>query len=98
MPTQQVITLVLIAVAVVFVIAVYVHNRNRKYTDASLKKACEEFLTDLPDHSLTRKAFLNALKRNYNVGPKEALFLLGHAKKKGFITVDGDRVKLAETI
>ncbi|MDD6552074.1 MAG: hypothetical protein PUF37_00605 [Prevotellaceae bacterium] len=97
MPAQQIITLVLIVVAIAFVVAIYLHNRHKRYTDANLKKACEEFLADLPDQSLTRKAFIDALKRNYNVGLKEALYLLGHAKKKGFVITDGDRVRLADT-
>ena len=41
-----------------------------------------------PDHIMLRADFVKALRDHYNCPNKEALWLLGRAKEKGFVKYD----------
>ena len=84
-------TIVILAVVIICLALVGLnrfHHRQHHYNEEDLRQAVKNILSLQPDHILPRADFTKALRYHYNCDNKEALWLLGRAKEKGFIKYD----------
>lgn len=85
---------IIIAIAVVgalaIVISVYLHKKHVHYHEDDLKQTIDEFFDKLGDDSTSERAIWQAIQKKYNCSRKDTLYLVGLARKRGFIKqVDG---------
>jgi hypothetical protein len=84
-------TIVILAVVIICLILVGLnryHHRQHHFNEEDLRQAVKDILSLQPDHILPRADFTKALRDHYNCDNKEALWLLGRAKEKGFVKYD----------
>lgn len=84
-------TIVILAVVIICLVLVGLnryHHRQHHYNEEDLRQAVKDILSLQPDHILPRADFTKALRDHYNCDNKEALWLLGRAKEKGFVKYD----------
>ena len=84
-------TIVILAVVIICLALVGLnrfHHRQHHYNEEDLRQAVKNILSLQPDHILPRADFTKALRDHYNRDNKEALWLLGRAKEKGFVKYD----------
>lgn len=84
-------TIVILAVVIICLALVGLnrfHHRQHHYNEEDLRQAVKNILSLQPDHILPRADFTKALRDHYNYDNKEALWLLGRAKEKGFVKYD----------
>ena len=84
-------TLVVLAVVIICLVLVGVnryHHRQHHFNADNLRQVVKNILSLQPDHIMQRADCLKALRDPYNCQSKEALWLLGRAKEKGFVKYD----------
>lgn len=85
---------IIIAIGVVgvltIVVSVYLHKKHIHYHEDDLKQAINEYFDKLGEDTVSERAIWQMIQKRYNCSRKDTLYLVGLARKRGFITqVDG---------
>lgn len=85
---------IIIAIGVVgvlaIVVSVYLHKKHIHYHEDGLKQAINEYFDKLGEDTVSERAIWQMIQKRYNCSRKDTLYLVGLARKRGFITqVDG---------
>lgn len=85
--------IVIIAIIVAIIIASYLHKRHKEYRMSDIEKAVR---SAFPDHvvEIEKKALGNAIKRHFHCSSKEAHYIIGVARRKKLIDMEGPIIKL----
>lgn len=91
-------TVIIIVAVIVLCVALVAYNhhsnKNRRFHVEGLGAAVKEILSNQPGGHMKREEFLRALRAKYNCSPKEALYLLGYARKHNLVHQDAQYVTL----
>lgn len=90
------ITILLIAACLGLVVYNFLHKKHIHYNADELKKAVGRIFDDSHSHTVSKKKFLESLKNQYSCTQKDALYLLGMARKLHFVTMTDKEVELVE--
>lgn len=88
MKTTTIVILAVVIICLVLVVANRYHHRQHYFNTEDLHQVVKNILGLQPDHIMPRADFTKALRDHYNCAHKEALWLLGRAKEKGFVKYD----------
>ncbi len=92
--TQSNIIIVLVLVVIVaIVVSIYLHKKHIHYNEADLQRAITTFFDKTGEDVAREKDVFRMIQKRYNCSRKDTLYLMGIARKKGFIEQDGEKVR-----
>jgi len=93
--TFTIITIAVVLVMLALVYFNYIHKNHIQFTEDELKANIKKIYSDNNVTVLRKKDFVRLLKNVYSCSSKEALYLLGQARKLDVVEDNNREVKLA---
>ncbi len=93
---QTSIIIIILAIVVAIVVVNYLNNRRKHHSPENLKQKIDQIFAKANTDTISKKQFLMLLKNANSGTHKEATYLLGLARKAGFITVEENQVRMVK--
>ena len=88
------ILIIVLAVVIVIVLFAYLHKKHIDYNENDLEQFSRNLFEKNAGGNIQKSQFIRELKEKYKCTQKEALYLLGVARKNGIIEMEEKTITL----